>query len=159
MRVRRLIIGSSVALVAGATTAFAQSSATPAGAPAASGAATTLKGTWVGFANTEQGGQQRVTFVFDSTATDGWSGATVAEQMGRDSLYMEGVKVKGDSVKFSLNIQGTPIGFNGARNGNWFNADIFFNGQSAGTLKLARAGSAELAQLLTPPTDLEDRRR
>lgn len=152
MRIRRLLIGSSVALVATATSAFAQSSATPAGAPAAA-AANTIKGTWVGFANTQQGGQQRVTFVFDSTATDGWSGATVAEQMGRDSLYMDGVKVKGDSVKFSLNIQGTPIGFNGARSGNWFNADIFFNGQNAGTLKLARAGSAELAQLLTPPME------
>jgi hypothetical protein len=79
--------------------------------------------------------------------------------MGRDSLYMDGVKVKGDSVRFSLNIQGTAVGFNGAKSGNWFNADIFFNGQVAGTVRMARAGSAELAQLLTPPTDLDDRRR
>lgn len=156
MRVRRLLIGSSVALVASATSAFAQSSATPAGAPA--GAANTIKGTWVGFANTQQGGQQRVTFVFDSTATDGWSGATVADGMGRDSLFMDGVKVKGDSVKFALNIQGTAVAFSGAKSGNWFNADIFFNGQNAGTVKMARAGSAELAQLLTPPTDFDRRR-
>ncbi len=154
MRVRHLLIGSSVALVGAATSAFAQSSsATPAGAPAASAAATGLKGTWVGFANTQQGGQQRVTMVFDSTATDGWSGATVADGMGRDSLYLDGMKVKGDSVRFTLNIQGSAVGFTGTKSGNWLNADIFFNGQNAGTLKLARAGSAELAQLLTPPME------
>lgn len=166
MQLRSLLAGlaatTAIAVIPVAA-ASAQSGASSTGSapakPAAAAAAPSksIKGTWVGFANT-QNGNQPVTIVFDSTA-DGWVGATVAPQMQSDSLYLEGVKMKGDTVTFSLNIQGTGVGFFLNHNGNRMNGDVWVNGQSAGTMRLARAGSAEAAELMTPPSLLDDRRR
>lgn len=144
----RRLCSTAFALFLIATPILAQD-AKPAAAPAAK---PSLKGTWVGFANT-QNGNQPVTFVFDSTA-DGWSGGAYSAQMGRDTLYFTSVKVKGDTVNFAMDIQGTAISFSGVRSGNTYSSDIWMNGTSAGTLRIAKAGTAEAANLLTPPEEL-----
>jgi hypothetical protein len=149
---RRLLTALAIATVA-STSSLAQTSA----APAAAKAPVSLKGTWVGFANT-QNGKQRLTFVFDSTEK-GWVGASYAPEMGPDSLYFDDVKVKGDSLTFSLTFQNTPIGIRGLHSGNIYDADVWVQGQNAGTVRLAKAGSAEAAELLSSPFDDEQRRR
>jgi hypothetical protein len=124
---------------------------TPAAKPAA---ATSLKGLWVGFV--EFGGTERpVKFAFDSAAT-GWVGATMIAEAGPDSLYLDPIVIKKDSVSFGLGVGGATVMFRGVRTGNVYAGEMTMQGQPGGSVRLARAGTAEAAQLLTPPMDLRD---
>jgi hypothetical protein len=139
------------ALVAGSAAA---QDPKPAATPPAPAAASSMKGTWVGFA-VFNGDQRPVKFNFDSTA-DGWVGATQVPEAGPDSIYLDRVTVKKDSVSFAIPFGAEAIGVRGALSGNWYNGEFIVQGAPMGTLRMARAGSAEAAQLLTPPVDLLD---
>lgn len=148
-------LGASAALLtAFVAVAAAAQDPKPAAAPAAAPAATSLKGTWVGFA-VFNGDQRPAKFTFDSTAT-GWVGATLVPEAGPDSIYLDRVSVKKDSVSFSIPFGSDAIGVRGSLSGNWYNGEFIVQGAPMGTLRMARAGSAEAAQLLTPPMDLID---
>ncbi|HEY4305113.1 MAG TPA: hypothetical protein VGM82_11630 [Gemmatimonadaceae bacterium] len=145
MSVRR--IGTTAALLSAllACSAFAQDK------PAATkpAASTSLKGTWVGF-SMFNGDQRQAKFIFDSTST-GWSGATLIPEMGADSIYFDKMTVKKDSVSFLIPFGADAVGVRGAYSGNYYSADLIVQGAPMGTLRMARAGTAEAAQLLTPP--------
>jgi hypothetical protein len=127
-------------------------------AKAATPASTSLKGTWVGF-SMFNGDQRPARFTFDSTST-GWTGATLIPEMGADSLYFDRLTVKKDSVSFLIPFGSDAVGVRGSMSGNYYNADLIVQGAPMGTLRMARAGTAEAAQLLTPPLEqLDDARR
>lgn len=159
MFVRRFLLGSAVATCAIAAPAIAQSAA-PSAAPAAPAAkpapATPLKGTWVGFTDGPQG-HSNVTIVFDSTGTDGLFGSMVIPDLTRDSIPLEAVKLKADTLSFGISVQGTPVGMKGLRSGNLYTGEIWVQGNNYGTIKIARAGTTEAANLLTPPDFKEEK--
>ena len=126
----------------------------PAPAPAPTVAASSLKGTWVGFAMFN-GDERPARFTFDSTSA-GWVGATLVPEAGPDSIYLDRMSVKKDSVSFAIPFGNESIGVRGALSGNWYTAEFIVQGASMGTLRMARAGTAEAAQLLTPPTEQLD---
>jgi len=154
MSFRRL--GTTAALLSAlaATAAFAQDK--PEAKPAAP-AASSLKGTWVGF-SMFNGDQRPAKFSFDSTAT-GWVGATLIPEMGSDSIYFDRFSVKKDSVSFIIPFGSDAIGVRGAVSGNYYTAEFIVQGSPMGSLRMARAGTAEAAQLLTPPMEQLDERR
>lgn len=153
MLLRRL--GASAAfLTVAAGSAVAQAKPDPKPAAAPTVAASSLKGTWVGFA-LFNGDQRPAKFTFDSTST-GWVGATLVPEVGPDSIYLDRVTVKKDSVSFAIPFGSDAIGVRGALSGNYYNGEFIMQGAPMGTLRMARAGSAEAAQLLTPPTELVD---
>lgn len=146
-------LGASVALLtiaAGSALAQAKPEAKPDAKPAATG----LKGTWVGFA-VFNGDQRPAKFTFDSTST-GWVGATLVPEAGPDSIYVDRLKVTKDSVSFLIPFGNDAIGVRGALSGNFYSGEFIVQGASMGTLRMARAGTAEAANLLTPPMDLRD---
>lgn len=147
MSARRLILNSAALLAVASSSLLAQSDTAKKTTAPGKG----LKGTWVGVA-TANGDPRNVTFVFDSTAT-GWVGATTLPEMGTtDSLYFDRIAIKGDTVNLSLPIQPQMgVTFRGVLTGNKFNADLWINGQVAGNLRMARAGSAEAAAIFGPP--------
>jgi hypothetical protein len=155
-------IGTIVALLSAVAAGSALAQDKPESKPAAAAAASSLKGTWVGFA-LFNGEQRPATFTFDSTET-GWVGATLVPEMAADSIYFDRFSVKKDSVAFIIPFGSDAIGVRGSLAGNYYTADLIAQGSAMGSLRLARAGSAEAAQLLTPPMDrvdaaIVDRRR
>jgi len=141
-------------LVSGAVLAQANPDPKPAAAPVQAGSPSGMKGTWVGFALVN-GDQRPVKFTFDSTDA-GWIGATLIPEMGADSVYLDRVTVKRDSVAFAIPFGSDMIGVRGALSGNIYSGEFIIQGAPMGSLRMARAGSAEAANLLTPPTDLFD---
>jgi hypothetical protein len=159
MSLRRLGAATALITAFASATAAAQSKPEPkpAGTPAPAAATSGLKGTWVGFA-LFTGDQRPVKFTFDSTDA-GWVGATLVPEIGPDSVYLDRVTVKRDSVSFLIPFGGNSIGVRGALAGNAYNGEFLVQGSPMGTLRMARAGSAEAANLLTPPTELLDDER
>jgi hypothetical protein len=156
MSLRRLGVATALVTTFAAATAFAQSNSDPkpAPAPAQAGTPAGMKGTWVGFA-LFNGDQRPVKFTFDSTEA-GWVGATLVPEMGADSIYLDRVTVKRDSVSFLIPFGNESIGVRGALSGNLYSGEFIMQGAASGSLRMARAGSAEAANLLTPPMDLRD---
>jgi hypothetical protein len=146
MSVRRLGMTTALVSALAASAAFAQDKPD---AKAAAPAASSLKGTWVGF-SMFNGDQRPAKFTFDSTAT-GWVGATLIPEMGADSIYFDRVTVKKDSVTFLIPFGSDAVGVRGALSGNYYSAEFIVQGSPMGTLNMARAGTAEAAKLLTPP--------
>jgi hypothetical protein len=154
MSFRRL--GTTTALLSALAAGAALAQDKPESKPAAP-AATSLKGTWVGF-SMFNGDQRPAKFTFDSTAA-GWVGATLVPEAGPDSIYFDRFSVKKDSVSFIIPFGSESIGVRGAVSGNYFTAEFIVQGAPMGTLRTARAGTAEAANLLTPPTERLDERR
>ncbi len=154
MSLRRFGITAALLSAAAATSALAQDK--PESKPAAP-AATGLKGTWVGF-SMFNGDQRPAKFTFDSTSA-GWVGATLVPEMGSDSIYFDRFSVKKDSVSFIIPFGNDAIGVRGAVSGNYYMAEFIVQGSPMGSLRMARAGTAEAAQLLTPPMEQLDSRR
>jgi hypothetical protein len=159
MSLRRLGVATALVTAFAAGTALAQGNPDPKPAsppaPAQAGAPSVgMKGLWVGFA-LFNGDQRPVKFTFDSTEA-GWGGATLVPEMGPDSIYLDRVTVKRDSVSFLIPFGNESIGVRGAFSGNVYNGEFIVQGAPMGTLRMARAGSAEAANLLTPPTELLD---
>jgi hypothetical protein len=134
-------------LAAGSVLAQEKPETKPATPPAA--AASSLKGTWVGF-SMFNGDQRPATFTFDSTSA-GWVGATLVPEMGGDSIYFDRFNMKKDSVSFIIPFGNDAIGVRGVLSGNYYTAEFIVQGSPMGNLRMARAGTAEAAQLLTPP--------
>jgi hypothetical protein len=153
MSLRRL--GTTTALLSALAVSAALAQDKPEAKPAA--AASTLKGTWVGF-SMFNGDQRPAKFSFDSTST-GWVGATLIPEMGGDSIYFDRFSVKKDSVSFIIPFGSDAIGVRGTLSGNYYTAEFIVQGSPMGSLRMARAGTAEAAQLLTPPMEQLDERR
>jgi hypothetical protein len=154
MSFRRLGTTTALLSVMAASAAFAQDK--PEAKPATP-AASSLKGTWVGF-SMFNGDQRPAKFTFDSTAT-GWVGATLIPEAGSDSIYFDRFSVKKDSVSFIIPFGSDAIGVRGSLSGNYYTAEFIVQGSPMGSLRMARAGTAEAAQLLTPPMEQLERRR
>lgn len=146
MSLRRFGVAALLTALA-TSTAFAQDKAAKTSTPGAS----SLKGMWVGF-SMFNGDQRPATFVFDSTDA-GWLGSTLVPEMGADSIYFDRIVVKKDSVNFIISFGSDAIGVRGAFAGNYYSAEFIVQGTPMGTLRMARAGSAEAAELLTPPRE------
>lgn len=155
MSLRR--IGSTAALLSALVTSAAFAQDKPEAKPAAPAAASSLKGTWVGF-SLFNGDQRPAKFSFDSTSS-GWVGATLIPEMGGDSIYFDRFSVKNDSVSFIIPFGSDAIGVRGAVSGNYYTAEFIVQGSPMGSLRMARAGTAEAANLLTPPMEQLDNRR
>jgi hypothetical protein len=147
MSLPRLGIATALLTVFATGAALAQNA--PESKPAAPPAPSSMKGTWVGFA-LFNGDQRPVKFTFDSTDA-GWVGATLVPEAGADSIYLDGITVKKDSVNFEIPFGNQAIGVRGSLAGNIYNGEFIVQGEAMGTLRMARAGSAEAANLLTPP--------
>jgi hypothetical protein len=102
--------------------------------------AQSVVGKWEGIATTPQGGQP-VTVTLDSSAA-GWKGTATSDMGGTVDIYNIGVKA--DTVKFSLDVQGTTIGMLGLLtvDRKVLNGYIYADGSEVGTFKFTHAAVA-----------------
>ena len=101
-------------------------------------------GRWDGTATTQQGAQS-ISIQLDSAA-EGWKGSATSDAGGTTPLF--GITVKGDTVTFSLSVQGTDVGLQGTMSGDrkTMNGYIWIQGNEAGSFKVTHAAPAK------PPT-------
>ena len=99
------------------------------------------RGTWEGFANSQQGAQ-RLVIVLDSAAS-GWRGSAVAAGAGADSIRLVEISVHADTLSFGIPYNGTTVYIQGVIAANKFNGEMWYANASAGTVVLTRNADAE----------------
>jgi hypothetical protein len=115
------------------------------GAPSAP--AQTAAGSWAG-AVYGFGAPQPITVTLDSAA-GGWSGRLTAPVFRRDSLLLDSVRVRGDSVHLSLSVEGHKVEFHTrfAADRQRIDGQVIADKTDIGLIRLGRAGSTLAAQL------------
>lgn len=105
------------------------------------------RGTWEGTAYTGNSSQP-VTLSLDSTAT-GWTGSAGAPETQGGSIPLTGITVKGDTLSFNLNVNGSAIYIGGLVTGNKFSARIWADNNEVGTMELTRKAEGSTAKPLS----------
>lgn len=99
------------------------------------------RGTWEGFANSQQGAQ-RLVIVLDSAAS-GWRGAAVAPSAGADSLRLVEIRFRADTLSFGIPYNGNTVYIQGVIAANKFNGEMWYGNALAGSVVLTRNADAE----------------
>lgn len=99
------------------------------------------RGTWEGFANSQQGAQ-RLVVVLDSAAS-GWRGAAVAPTAGADSIRLVEIRVRADTLSFGIPYNGSTVYIQGVIAANKFSGEMWYGNASAGTVVLTRQAEAD----------------
>jgi len=99
------------------------------------------RGTWEGFANSQQGAQ-RLIIVLDSAAS-GWRGAAVAPSAGADSIRLVDIRVRADTLSFGIPYNGNTVYIEGVIAANKFSGGMWYGNTSAGSVVLTRNAEAD----------------
>jgi hypothetical protein len=103
--------------------------------------AQSLRGTWEGFANSQQGAQ-RLIVVLDSAAS-GWRGSAVAPSTGADSIRLVEIRIRADTLSFGIPYNGNTVYIQGVIAATKFSGEMWYGNALAGSVVLTHSTDVE----------------